>query len=482
MTNLLDIVTHNGDITFVCEKEKWTESCSSDTTHYAVLANWLESCSIEAEVLRLSTKHLDIEIYPERDETQEQLTQAKNTIDSILAIETAKDPNEESVGINGDLQGRLAHAEALRQRFTKAMNEFEHLATTWAERVELALKHGHKDLAREAHSRQVDLEHERDLVKIKLQTVQELINVVNTQIKKDKDALLEETSSRIQLKDYAPSRSVEVVMQEIGDLIGLENIKQEVRSLVNSLQVNQMRQSAGLPNVSVSRHMVFYGNPGTGKTTIARRLGELFRLLGILPKGHFVETDRSSLVGGYLGQTAIKTSQVLDSALGGILFIDEAYTLSQSESSDQYGQEAIDTLLKYMEDHRDEIVIIVAGYEDLMGKFLESNPGLKSRFNKYFQFQDYSEMELSQIFMAIADESNYELDEETQTHLRKIAGEMLRIKTKNFGNGRTVRNLFERSIVNQANRIMQQSINSKDDLSRLTKKDILWEDMLEVSR
>lgn len=282
-------------------------------------------------------------------------------------------------------------------------------------------------------------------------------------------------------KEEETNKSVEELIAEIDSLIGLENIKAEVKSLVNSLQVQQMRKSQGLPNPEISNHMVFFGNPGTGKTTIARQLGHLYRQLGILSRGHFIETDRSGLVGGYLGQTALKTTEVLNSALGGILFIDEAYTLSSTHGEDQYGQEAIDTILKYMEDHRDDLIVIAAGYENLMGEFLQSNPGMKSRFNKYFLFSDYSEDELAGIFLSIASASSYFLDERAEEHLRGITKEIVESKPENFGNGRTMRNLFERSLANQANRIVALSISEKADLQRIAAEDIQWHDLLAIT-
>jgi len=279
-------------------------------------------------------------------------------------------------------------------------------------------------------------------------------------------------------REQDSNKSVEELIDEINSLIGLENIKAEVRSLVNSLQVQQMRKSQGLPNPEISNHMVFFGNPGTGKTTIARQLGHLYRQLGMLSRGHFVETDRSGLVGGYLGQTALKTTEVLNSALGGILFIDEAYTLSSTHGEDQYGQEAIDTILKYMEDHREDLIVIAAGYENLMGEFLNSNPGMKSRFNKYFFFSDYTEDELAEIFLCISSNSSYFLDEQAEKRLRGITKEIVQNKPENFGNGRTMRNLFERSLANQANRIVALSISEKADLQRIAAEDIQWHDLV----
>lgn len=282
-------------------------------------------------------------------------------------------------------------------------------------------------------------------------------------------------------KEQDSNKSVEELIGEINSLIGLENIKVEVKSLVNSLQVQQMRESQGLPNPEISNHMVFFGNPGTGKTTIARQLGHLYRQLGMLSRGHFIETDRSGLVGGYLGQTALKTTEVLNSALGGILFVDEAYTLSSTHGEDQYGQEAIDTMLKYMEDHRDDLIVIVAGYENLMGEFLRSNPGMKSRFNKYFFFSDYTADELAEIFLRISSNSSYFLDDQAEKHLREITKEIVQDKPENFGNGRTMRNLFERSLANQANRIVALSISDKADLQRIAAEDIQWHDLLAIT-
>jgi Cdc6-like AAA superfamily ATPase len=270
-------------------------------------------------------------------------------------------------------------------------------------------------------------------------------------------------------------KSLDDLLVEINGLIGLENIKQEVAGLVNLLRVQQMRYEAGLSSLETSNHMVFYGNPGTGKTTIARKIGQIFMQLGILSKGHLIETDRAGLVAGYLGQTAIKTKEVLDNANGGILFIDEAYTLCQDNSQDQYGQEATDTILKYMEDNRRDVVVIVAGYNDEMVRFINSNPGLKSRFNKYFRFPDYSAEELYEIFKDMATKAQYTLDAECQEKLKRHLFELHSNKGENFGNGRTVRNLFERCVANQANRIISLANLNPHELMRLTAGDIQHE-------
>jgi hypothetical protein len=267
-------------------------------------------------------------------------------------------------------------------------------------------------------------------------------------------------------------KSPDKLIEEINELIGLESIKQEVAGLVNLLRVQQMRDQAGLSSLETSNHMVFYGNPGTGKTTIARKVGQILKHLGILSKGHLVETDRAGLVAGYLGQTAIKTKQVLDNAKGGILFIDEAYTLCQENNQDQYGQEAIDTILKYMEDNRGDVVVIVAGYNNEMIRFVNSNPGLKSRFNKYFHFPDYSAEELYEIFQDMATRAQYALDSGCQEKLKKLLFELHANKGGNFGNGRTIRNLFERCVANQASRVITLANPSSHELMRLTAGDI----------
>jgi hypothetical protein len=228
---------------------------------------------------------------------------------------------------------------------------------------------------------------------------------------------------------------LERIVNEVYSLIGLDNIKKEISDLLNLLKVQKMRRDAGLPSPELSRHMVFYGNPGTGKTTIARKLSEIYGALGVLSKGHLIETDRSSLVAGYLGQTAIKTKEVLERAKGGILFIDEAYTLSQGGEQDQFGQEAIDTILKYMEDHRDDLIVIVAGYDSKMNSFIDSNPGLKSRFSKYLYFDDYTALELAAIFKEMAVRAQYVMSDEFSLLLDSTCQEIIAKKGEDFGNG-----------------------------------------------
>jgi len=380
-----------------------------------------------------------------------------------------------------DWDGLLLRSEAALRRCIDMLNQSDTEMRSWESRVKLSLSFGENYMAEEALFKKLECSRESNAIREKIQTAENYIIHIKEQIKIQNAAIV--TSYPIKVKSISTNpKSVEVILREIDGLIGLDNIKNEVRSVINSLNVMKLRTSAGLSNPEISNHMVFYGNPGTGKTTIARRLGEIYNSLGVLSKGHFVETDRGGLVGGYLGQTAIKTTQIMTSALGGILFIDEAYSLATGDNSDQYGQEAIDTILKFMEDHRDDLVVIAAGYEDLMSTFIESNPGLKSRFNKYFHFKDYTPDQLLEIFHSISKNSNYSLQEEANDHLKEIIEELVSFKKSNFGNGRTMRNLFEKSIANQANRIIQGSLSSKDDLTKLLKEDIKREDMLEIAK
>ena len=243
---------------------------------------------------------------------------------------------------------------------------------------------------------------------------------------------------------------------KLDKLIGLDEIKKDVSNLVNLVKMQIRRQKQGLKPIPVSLHLVFSGNPGTGKTTIARILAEIYKEIGVLSKGQLVEVDRSGLVAGYVGQTALKTQEKIEEAIGGILFVDEAYALAKDNNND-YGQEAIDTILKAMEDHRDDFVVIVAGYTEPMQKFINSNPGLKSRFNKYINFPDYSAEELIQIFEKMCREYQFELTEDARKIMTKKIYYMESNKDKNFANARDVRNMFEEVITNQASRLAEDS-------------------------
>ena len=256
---------------------------------------------------------------------------------------------------------------------------------------------------------------------------------------------------------------------ELDSLIGLENVKEEVKTLANLVRVQQARKEEGLKNSALSYHLVFTGNPGTGKTTIARIIASIYKDLKILKKGHLVETDRSGLVAEYLGQTAVKTNAVIDKALDGVLFIDEAYTLTDDQ--DSYGKEAVATLLKRMEDDRDRLVVILAGYTNNMARFITTNPGLESRFNRYIDFPDYSSDELYKIFMTLIKKYEYIIDAEAESYIQELIQSEVTAKGEQFGNARFIRNLFEKVLANQANRLAKEQNLSADCLRTITKED-----------
>ena len=261
--------------------------------------------------------------------------------------------------------------------------------------------------------------------------------------------------------------------KELDELIGLNSVKKEVRSLANFVKLQKQREAQGLKTAKVSYHLVFYGSPGTGKTTVARIVGRIYKDLGVLKKGHTVETDRAGLVGEYVGKTGPKTDTVIMKALDGVLFIDEAYSLVPEDGGgSDYGQEAISTILKRMEDYRDRLVVIVAGYKDEMQRFIDSNPGLQSRFNRYIDFPDYTGQELTEIFKMYMKKNQYTLNDSTEAYLRTRFDIIVEKKDRNFGNARFARNVFEKSIQAQANRLAGQTNLSKDQLTEIVISDL----------
>ena len=293
----------------------------------------------------------------------------------------------------------------------------------------------------------------------------------NTNNNSTKEAKEEKPQGNVQEAGKEEVYDLDQLMKELNDLIGLSEVKGEVTNLVNVLKVEKLRKEKNLPVPTRSLHMVFTGNPGTGKTTIGRLIAKIFKALGVLEKGHLIETDRSGLVAGYVGQTAAKTIELCKKSLGGVLFIDEAYALAEGGEND-FGREAINTLLKFMEDNRGNFIAIVAGYTDNMQEFINKNPGLQSRFNKYIVFADYSPDELFAIFSSITTKSKLKLTEEAATKVKEILQSHYDKRDKKFGNGRFARNLFEKIYGNQANRLVTVTDLDEEGLCTITMEDI----------
>lgn len=271
-------------------------------------------------------------------------------------------------------------------------------------------------------------------------------------------------------------KSLQDLLNELNTLVGLGSVKNIVNDLIVYQKVQKMRRDNNLHTVKSTLHLAFLGNPGTGKTTVARIVGRIYKQIGLLSKGHFVEVSRTDLIAGYQGQTALKVKNVIEKAKGGVLFIDEAYSITENDHSDSYGRECLTELTKALEDYRDDLVVIVAGYTEPMKKFFESNPGLKSRFNTFIEFEDYSAEELEEILKSICSLNDYELSEAVIKRLREYFHNEIDKKEENFANGRMVRNLYDNLVMNHARRVVNIDAPSKSDL-----RIILDEDFVHVS-
>ena len=282
---------------------------------------------------------------------------------------------------------------------------------------------------------------------------------------------ISEICSKPKIDSIVPEKSFDELMAELNSLVGLSNVKSKVNDLIAFQKIQKLRKDYGLATSKNTLHLAFTGNPGTGKTTVARIVGRIYKQLGLLSRGHFLEVSRTDLIAGYQGQTALKVKSVIEKAKGGVLFIDEAYSITENEHSDSYGRECLTELTKALEDYRDDLVVIVAGYSEPMKVFFESNPGLKSRFNNFIEFDDYDAAELYEILIKMCAKNDYILNEAASIKAQQLFEEAVANKGEQFANGRFTRNLYECLVMNHARRVAKMDVPSIQDLKTITESD-----------
>lgn len=272
------------------------------------------------------------------------------------------------------------------------------------------------------------------------------------------------------------TRTLQDLLDELNALVGLEKVKSKVQDLIVYQKIQKMRREQNLHSAKNTLHLAFTGNPGTGKTTVARIVGRIYKQIGLLSKGHFVEVSRTDLIAGYQGQTALKVKKVIEQAKGGVLFIDEAYSITENDHTDSYGRECLTELTKALEDYREDLVVIVAGYTEPMNQFFESNPGLKSRFNTFIEFNDYSSNELDEILVSMCKKNDYILTDEVKEKIHFYFEQQTSSKDKSFSNGRLVRNLFDDLVMNHARRVINVENPGREELSTIKVEDFAFAD------
>lgn len=285
--------------------------------------------------------------------------------------------------------------------------------------------------------------------------------------------LLDICSNEKKNREIEDKRTLQELLEELNSLVGLDSVKGKVNDLIAYQKVQKLRRENNLHSSKNTLHLAFTGNPGTGKTTVARIVGRIYKKIGLLSKGHFVEVSRTDLIAGYQGQTALKVKSVIEKAKGGVLFIDEAYSITENENSDSYGKECLTELTKALEDYRDDLVVIVAGYTEPMNRFFESNHGLKSRFNTFIEFEDYSSEELYEILLSICHANDYKLDNSAKQIIKEHLKSIVTEKNDNFANGRMVRNLYDDLVMNHARRVVTLPNPQREDLSTIIAEDFI---------
>lgn len=361
------------------------------------------------------------------------------------------------------------------------MDKYETLVLDCASKLD-AMVEGHGKITQLATSI-VENQNSQDTISI-LNIIGEIANKKNNMIEIAKmAALLKDSLVRFygykkileicnQKEDILENeKTLTELLDELNSLIGLEKVKEKVNDLIVCQKVQKLRRSYNLHTTKSTLHLAFVGNPGTGKTTVARIVGRIYKQIGLLSKGHFVEVSRTDLIAGYQGQTALKVKSVIDKAKGGVLFIDEAYSITENDHSDSYGKECLTELTKALEDYRDDLVVIVAGYTEPMNKFFDSNPGLKSRFNTFIEFENYSSEELCGILSSICHANDYKIDNSAMILINNYLSKIVTEKAENFANGRMVRNLYDDLVMNHARRVVKIENPKCEDLYTITTED-----------
>lgn len=296
--------------------------------------------------------------------------------------------------------------------------------------------------------------------------------IVNTNLIEYYGYITLQNLCKAEIESSEDPRTLPELIEELNALVGLKTVKEKVSDLIVYQKVQKLRRDKNLSSAKSTMHLAFTGNPGTGKTTVARIVGRIYKQIGLLSKGHFVEVSRTDLIAGYQGQTALKVKKVIDEAKGGVLFIDEAYSITENDHSDSYGRECLTELTKALEDYRDDLVVIVAGYTEAMNHFFASNPGLKSRFNTFIEFPDYSALELQKMFLKLCKDNDYELEDAASHQILNYMEQQIAEKSENFANGRLVRNLYDDVTMNHAKRVVKIPNPDRKTLSLICCSDL----------